>query len=189
MSESSVTKQQSQNHTGSPPRPEGDAVRSSLGTGSTGPRCPLPLRDYPAIVLGHGGGGILSSELVQHLFLPAFRNRALEPLGDAAVLPAPRERLAFSTDSYVVRPLFFPGGSIGELAVNGTVNDLAMRGARPLCLSAGFIIEEGLSMETLARIVERMAAAATAAGVPIVTGDTKVVDKGHGDGCYINTAG
>lgn len=151
--------------------------------------CPLPLRDYPTIVMGHGAGGKLSAELVEHLFLPAFRNPSLEALADAAVLPRPAGRLAFSTDSYVVRPLFFPGGSIGELAVHGTVNDLAMVGARPLHLSAGFILEEGFPMATLARVVQAMAAAAAAVGVPIVTGDTKVVDRGHGDGCYINTAG
>lgn len=151
--------------------------------------CPLPLRDYPHIVMGHGAGGQLSAELIEHLFLPAFRNPALEALADAAVLPRPAGRLAFSTDSYVVRPLFFPGGSIGDLAVNGTVNDLAMVGARPLVLSAGFILEEGFPLETLARVVQAMAAAASAAGVPVVTGDTKVVDRGHGDGCYINTAG
>jgi hydrogenase expression/formation protein HypE len=151
--------------------------------------CPVPLRDYPNVVLGHGGGGKLSAELVEHLFLPAFRNPAIENLGDAAVLHTAAGRLAFSTDSYVVRPLFFPGGSIGDLAVNGTVNDLAVSGARPLFLSTAFIIEEGFSMATLAAIVERMRLAAGTAGVQIVTGDTKVVEKGHGDGCYINTAG
>ena len=151
--------------------------------------CPLPLRDYPNIVLGHGGGGKLSAELVENLFLPAFRNSVIENLGDSAVLRVPAGRLAFSTDTYVVHPLFFPGGSIGDLAVNGTVNDLAMSGARPAYLSAGFIIEEGLPMTTLAQIVECMRAAADKAGVQIVTGDTKVVEKGHGDGCYINTAG
>lgn len=152
--------------------------------------CPLPLRDYPRIVLGHGGGGKLSAELVEHLFLPAFRNEALASLGDAAVLAIPiGRRLAFSTDSYVVRPIFFPGGSIGELAVNGTVNDLAMAGARPLYLSVGFILEEGLPLADLGRVVERMAAAARAAGVAIVTGDTKVVERGHGDGIFINTSG
>jgi hydrogenase expression/formation protein HypE len=151
--------------------------------------CPLPLRDYPNIVLGHGGGGKLSAELVEHLFLPAFRNPTLEPLTDCAVLAQIEGRTAFSTDSYVVRPLFFPGGSIGELAVHGTVNDLAMGGAHPLYLSAGFIIEEGFSTEDLARIVHAMSAAAQAVGVQIVTGDTKVVDRGHGDGCYINTTG
>jgi hydrogenase expression/formation protein HypE len=151
--------------------------------------CPLPLRDYPSIVIGHGGGGQLSSELVTHLFLPAFQNSVLQDLGDSSVLPETAGRLAFSTDSYVVRPLFFPGGSIGDLAVNGTVNDLAMSGARPLYLSAAFILEEGFPISTLAGVVDRMAAAARAAGVTIVTGDTKVVEKGHGDGCYINTAG
>jgi len=151
--------------------------------------CPLPLRDYPNIVLGHGGGGKLSAELVENLFVPAFRNSVIEGLGDSAVLRVPPGRLAFSTDSYVVRPLFFPGGSIGELAVNGTVNDLAMSGAHPLYLSVAFIIEEGLPMATLGEIVERMRIAAHLAGVQIVTGDTKVVEKGHGDGCFVNTAG
>src|SRR5450432_2988239 len=136
--------------------------------------CPLPLRDYPAIVMGHGGGGKLSSELVEHLFLPAFRNATLENLGDASVVARPAGRIAMSTDSFVVRPLFFPGGSIGDLAVNGTVNDLAMSGARPLYLSAGFILEEGFAVASLAEIVKRMSVAADKAGVQIVTGDTKV---------------
>lgn len=151
--------------------------------------CPLPLRDYPNIVLGHGGGGKLSAELVQHLFLPAFGNPQLERLGDSAVLPVQSGRLAISTDSFVVQPLFFPGGNIGELAVNGTVNDVSMSGARPMVLTAGFILEEGLPLEMLGRVVESMAAAARAAGVTIIAGDTKVVDKGHGDGLYINTSG
>jgi len=151
--------------------------------------CPLPLRDYPTIVMGHGGGGKLSAELIEHIFVPAFRNPALEVMGDSTVLPRPAGRLAFSTDTYVVQPLFFPGGSIADLAVNGTVNDLAMSGATPLYLSAGFILEEGFPIVHLAAIANRMGEAARAAGVQIVTGDTKVVDKGHGDGCYINTAG
>ncbi len=151
--------------------------------------CPLPLRDYPNIVMGHGGGGKLSSELVEHLFLPAFRNDALANLGDAAVLSPLHGRIALSTDTFVVQPLFFPGGSIGNLAVNGTVNDLSVSGARPLYLTAGFVLEEGFPIADLARIVEEMAASARAAGVQIVTGDTKVVERGHGDGCYINTAG
>ncbi|MGB7264951.1 MAG: hydrogenase expression/formation protein HypE [Terracidiphilus sp.] len=151
--------------------------------------CPLPLADYPTIVMGHGGGGKLGNELVEHLFLPAFRNPALENLGDAAVLEAAGARLALSTDSFVVQPLFFPGGSIGELAVNGTVNDLAVSGAEPKFLSASFILEEGFALAQLAAIVDAMAKAATTAGVKIVTGDTKVVERGHGDGCYINTAG
>jgi hydrogenase expression/formation protein HypE len=151
--------------------------------------CPLPLKDYPTIVMGHGGGGKLGNELVEHLFLPAFRNPALENLGDAAVIDAGSGRLAMSTDSFVVQPLFFPGGSIGELAVNGTVNDLAVSGAEPKFLSASFILEEGFALAQLAAIVDGMAEAAAKAGVRIVTGDTKVVERGHGDGCYINTAG
>lgn len=151
--------------------------------------CPVPLRDYPAIVLGHGGGGKLTSDLVDHLFVPAFRNETLESLSDAAIIEAPRGRLAFTTDSFVVSPLFFPGGSIGELAVHGTVNDLAMVGASPSFLSAGFILEEGFPIRELAAVVERMARAAEHAGIRIVTGDTKVVERGHGHGCYINTAG
>jgi hydrogenase expression/formation protein HypE len=139
--------------------------------------------------MAHGGGGKLGNELVEHLFLPAFRNPALENLGDAAVLDLGGARLAMSTDSYVVQPLFFPGGSIGELAVNGTVNDLAVSGAEPRFLSASFILEEGFPLEQLAAIVADMAKAAATAGVQIVTGDTKVVERGHGDGCYINTAG
>ncbi len=157
--------------------------------------CPLPLADYPTIVMGHGGGGKLGNELVEHLFLPAFRNSALENLGDAAVLDLsggrglPAGNIAMSTDSFVVQPLFFPGGSIGALAVNGTVNDLAVSGAVPKFLTASFILEEGFPLAQLAAIVEDMAAAARTAGVQIVTGDTKVVERGHGDGCYINTAG
>ncbi|MBN8594227.1 MAG: hydrogenase expression/formation protein HypE [Anaerolineae bacterium] len=151
--------------------------------------CPLPLRDYPQIVLGHGGGGKLSQDLVEHIVLPAFNNGALASLADGAALNIAGIRLAFSTDSYVVRPLFFPGGSIADLAVNGTVNDLAMLGAQPMFLSVGLIIEEGLPLSILGTVVEQMAAAARIAGVQIVTGDTKVVDKGHGDGLYINTSG
>jgi hydrogenase expression/formation protein HypE len=151
--------------------------------------CPLPLKDYPTIVMGHGGGGKLGNELVEHLFLPAFRNPELEDLGDAAVLDVAGARLAMSTDSFVVQPIFFPGGSIGELAVNGTVNDLAVSGAEPKFLSASFILEEGLPLAQLAAVVDAMAKAAATAGVKIVTGDTKVVERGHGDGCYITTAG
>jgi hydrogenase expression/formation protein HypE len=151
--------------------------------------CPLPLRDYPTVTLAHGGGGKLSMELIEHLFLPAFRNEMLATLADAAVLSIPPGRLAFTTDSFVVRPLFFPGGSIGELAINGTVNDLAMSGAEPLVLSAAFILEEGFAVVELADVVQRMAKAAMIAGVRVVTGDTKVVERGHGDGCYVTTAG
>ncbi len=151
--------------------------------------CPLPLRDYPNIVIGHGGGGALGNELVEHLFKPAFSNETLDGMTDSAVVTLPGTRIAVSTDSFVVRPLFFPGGSIGTLAVNGTVNDLAMSGATPLYLTAGFILEEGFAMESLGRIVADMAEAARRANVRIITGDTKVVERGHGDGCYINTAG
>ena len=141
------------------------------------------------ITMAHGAGGKATHTLVEALFLDAFRNPALERLEDQAVFPAAGGRLALTTDSYVVSPLFFPGGDIGELAVNGTVNDLAMSGARPLHLSAGFILEEGFPVADLERIVETMASAAAAAGVQIVTGDTKVVQRGKADGCYINTAG
>ncbi len=151
--------------------------------------CPLPLRDQPNIVMGHGGGGKLSADLIQHLFLPAFGNEALNRLGDSTVFSLDGGRVAMSTDSFVVRPLFFPGGNIGELAVNGTVNDIAMSGARPLYLTAGFILEEGLSLARLGTIVDSMAAAARGAGVQLIAGDTKVVDRGHGDGVYINTSG
>jgi len=151
--------------------------------------CPLPLRDSPTIVMGHGGGGAMSAELVEHIFLPSFADAALEQLGDSAVLPFAGGRLAFSTDSFVVRPLFFPGGSIGDLAVNGTVNDLAMSGAQALFLSAAFILEEGTDLTKVGAIAQRLGEAARKAGVRIVTGDTKVVETGHGDGVYINTAG
>lgn len=151
--------------------------------------CPLPLRDYPNITLGHGGGGKLSAELVEHLFLPAFANEPLARLGDSAVFALNSTRLAISTDSFVVQPLFFPGGDIGELAVNGTVNDISMSGAKPLFLTASFIIEEGLPLALLGKVVNSMAAAAKKAGVAIIAGDTKVVDKGHGDGLFINTSG
>ncbi|HEX3613544.1 MAG TPA: hydrogenase expression/formation protein HypE [Sporichthyaceae bacterium] len=151
--------------------------------------CPLPLRDSPKVVMGHGGGGQLSAELVDHLFVPAFAGDHPVILGDSAVVELGGARLAFSTDTYVVRPLFFPGGSIGELAVNGTVNDLACSGAVPAVLSCGFVLEEGTDLSLVGRIAEAMGAAARAAGVRIVTGDTKVVDAGHGDGVYVNTAG
>jgi hydrogenase expression/formation protein HypE len=147
------------------------------------------LRDHPNVIIGHGGGGKLSAELIEHLFVPAFKNEALANLGDSSIVHLASGRIALSTDSFVVRPLFFPGGSIGELAVNGTVNDLAMSGAKPLYLTTGFIIEEGLPMAQLAEVVARMAEAARVAGVHVVAGDTKVVDKGHGDGLFINTAG
>jgi hydrogenase expression/formation protein HypE len=141
------------------------------------------------ITLSHGAGGKATQTLIEAVFLDAFRNPVLEQLEDGASLTTPAGRLAFTTDSYVVSPLFFPGGDIGDLAVNGTVNDLAMCGARPLYLSCGFILEEGFPVEDLQRIVASMAAAAETAGVQIVTGDTKVVERGKADGCYITTAG
>jgi hydrogenase expression/formation protein HypE len=150
--------------------------------------CPLPLRETKRIVMGHGGGGILSEELIENLFFPAFGSTG-GPSRDSAVLEALGGRIALTTDSYVVNPLFFPGGNIGDLAVNGTINDLACSGAQPLALTAGFILEEGLEMEVLGAIAQSMGLAAAHAGVGIVTGDTKVVGKGSADGLFINTAG
>ncbi|MEX2619787.1 MAG: hydrogenase expression/formation protein HypE [Egibacteraceae bacterium] len=141
------------------------------------------------ITMSHGAGGKATQTLIDALFLESFRNPTLERMEDQAMLDVGGTRLAFTTDSFVVSPLFFPGGNIGDLAVNGTVNDLAVSGARPLSLSAGFILEEGFPIADLRRIVETMATAAAAAGVQIVTGDTKVVPRGKGDGCYINTSG
>jgi hydrogenase expression/formation protein HypE len=141
------------------------------------------------ITMSHGAGGKATQTLVEAIFLEAFRNPLLEPLEDGASLRIGDSRLALTTDSYVVSPLFFPGGDIGDLAVNGTVNDLSMTGATPLYLTAGFILEEGFPVDDLTRIVTSMAKAASEAGVQIVTGDTKVVERGKADGCYINTAG
>jgi hydrogenase expression/formation protein HypE len=152
-------------------------------------QCPIPIQEYPAILLAHGGGGRLTQMLIERMFWPTFRNPALETLHDGAVLEVEGVRLAFTTDSFVVSPLFFPGGDIGELAVNGTVNDLAMCGARPLYLSLGLILEEGFPMEDLWRVVRSIQGAAQEAGVDVATGDTKVVDRGKGDGVFINTTG
>ena len=151
--------------------------------------CPLPITQHKNIVMGHGSGGRLTAQLIHDLFLPAFDNPLLRRLDDQAVVEVAAGRLAFTTDSFVVTPLFFPGGNIGELAVNGTVNDLAMSGARPLWLSAAFILEEGFEMAELARVVEAMAAAAARAGVAIVTGDTKVVNRRSADKMFVTTAG
>jgi hydrogenase expression/formation protein HypE len=162
---------------------------SSDAAGVFAPSCPLPLAGSDRILLGHGSGGKLTAELIARCFLPAFGNEYLDKLDDQAVVTVDGARLAFTTDSYVVTPLFFPGGDIGTLAVNGTVNDLATAGARPLYLSAAFILEEGFPLADLERIVTSMRAAAAAAGVLLVTGDTKVVDRGKADGCFITTTG
>ena len=151
--------------------------------------CPLPLQNYPRVLMAHGGGGTLMHTLIQNIFAETFKSDAQEAEHDAARLTLSGNTLAFTTDSFVVSPMIFPGGDIGSLAVHGTVNDLAMAGARPLYLSAGFILEEGLEMDTLYTIAKSMRAAADEAGVKIVTGDTKVVDHGKGDGIFINTAG
>jgi len=151
--------------------------------------CPAPLRDSPVVVMGHGGGGAMSAELIEHLFLPAFGSADDAQMGDAAVVEIGGLRLAFSTDSFVVQPMFFPGGSIGDLAVNGTVNDLAMVGAVPMVLSTAFILEEGTPLAEIGRVAQDLGEAARTAGVKLVTGDTKVVDNGSGDGVFINTAG
>jgi hydrogenase expression/formation protein HypE len=151
--------------------------------------CPLPIAQSETILLAHGSGGKLTSELIEKVILPAFRNPLLEPLDDQAVFSVNGSRLAFSTDTYVVTPIFFPGGDIGELAVNGTINDLAVGGATPLFLSLAFILEEGLPLAELQRVIESARRAAAAAGVQIVTGDTKVVGRGSGDKIFVNTSG
>jgi hydrogenase expression/formation protein HypE len=151
--------------------------------------CPLPIFEHKQIVLGHGSGGKLTAELIETVFLPAFANPILEKRDDQAVVHINESKLAFTTDSFVVTPIFFAGGDIGRLAVNGTVNDLAMSGARPLYLAAAFILEEGLPAEELRRVVESMRDAAQDAGVQLVTGDTKVVNRGKGDKVFITTTG
>jgi hydrogenase expression/formation protein HypE len=156
---------------------------------TAGLACPIPISDYPQVLLAHGGGGKLSQQIIQKMVVPQFKNELLEPLHDGAVFTLNGTRIAFSTDSYVVNPIFFPGGDIGELAVNGTVNDLAMCGARPMYLSVAFIIEEGFAMDDLWRVIVSMQSAAVKAGVQLVTGDTKVVDRGKGDKIFINTSG
>jgi hydrogenase expression/formation protein HypE len=154
-----------------------------------GPLCPAPVSSSDRVLLGHGSGGKLSAALFRERVLPKLANPALELLGDAAIVPVFGGEIAISTDTFVVRPLEFPGGDIGSLAVHGTLNDLAMMGAAPKYLTAGFVLEEGLPLDVLDRVVASMAAAARAAGVPIVTGDTKVVERGSADGMYVNTTG
>ena len=162
-----------------------DETRADL----LGAICPVPIFDHKQIVLGHGSGGKLTSDLIQKIFVPAFTNPLLDQMDDQAVIEINGSRIAFTTDSFVVTPIFFPGGDIGDLAVNGTVNDLAMSGARPLYLAAAFILEEGLATEDLCRVTESMRAAAAKAGVLLVTGDTKVVERGKGDQLFISTTG
>ncbi|HEY3802336.1 MAG TPA: hydrogenase expression/formation protein HypE [Kofleriaceae bacterium] len=156
---------------------------------SSEPTCALPIAHTDRVLLGHGSGGKLTGQLIERLILPAFANPALDALDDQAILTAGGTRLAFTTDSYVVTPIFFPGGDIGELAVNGTINDLAVGGARPIALSLAFILEEGLPIADLERVIGSAKRAAERAGVSIVTGDTKVVERGHGDQMFINTSG
>jgi hydrogenase expression/formation protein HypE len=151
--------------------------------------CPLPITNYKNILLGHGSGGKLSADLTKRIFLSQFENPYLEPLNDAAVFDVNGTKFAFTTDSYVVNPIFFPGGDIGKLAVNGTINDLAVSGAKPLYISAAFILEEGSPIEDLWRVVLSMKGACEETGVLLVTGDTKVVNKGKGDKIFINTSG
>ena len=156
------------------------------------PACPLPLAATDRVLIGHGAGGKLTSELIERMIVPAFANAALAELDDQAVLPFPGERgarLAFTTDSYVVSPIVFPGGDIGELAVHGTINDLAVGGARPLALSLAFILEEGLPIAELERVIASAKDAVARVGVPVVTGDTKVVGRGAADRLFVNTSG
>jgi hydrogenase expression/formation protein HypE len=162
-----------------------DEARADLLGGA----CPIPILDHKQIVLGHGSGGKLTADLIRKIFLPAFTNDYLAQLDDQAVLDFNGNRIAFTTDSFVVTPIFFPGGDIGQLAINGTVNDLAMSGAKPLYIAAAFILEEGLATGDLCRVVNSMRAAAREANVLLVTGDTKVVERGKGDQIFITTTG
>lgn len=164
-------------------------INSSIDYATLLGSCPLPITNYKEVTLAHGSGGKLTHRLIEQMILPQFKNEFLSPLHDGALLNINNTKLAFSTDSYVVNPIFFPGGNIGELAVNGTVNDLSMCGAKPMYLSAGFIIEEGFAMEDFWRVILSMQNAAKKACVLFVTGDTKVVDRGKGDQIYINTSG
>ena len=156
---------------------------------AAGLACPLPIDDDVVVQMAHGGGGRKMAQLIERIFLPAFRSDTLSQLGDGAVLTVGHERLAFTTDTFVVQPPFFPGGDIGSLAVHGTANDLAMCGAEPLGFSVGLVLEEGFPMTDLHRVVASIAAASAQVGAPVMTGDTKVVDRGKGDGIYVNTSG
>ena len=156
---------------------------------ASGLTCPVPIGTADRVQLGHGSGGTMSASLIGELFVRELENAALAEMGDGAIVSAGAQELVVSTDSFVVSPIEFPGGDIGSLAVHGTLNDVAMMGATPLCLTAGFVLEEGLPLETLERIVASMSCAARAAGVPVVAGDTKVVERGKADGLYVNTTG
>jgi hydrogenase expression/formation protein HypE len=164
-------------------------MKRAISADILGAACPTPIFDHKRIVLGHGSGGKLTSELIQKVFLPAFNNDYLARLDDQAVLQLNGSRVAFTTDAFVVTPIFFPGGDIGRLAINGTVNDLAMSGAKPLYIAAAFILEEGLATDDLCRVVSSMSAAAKEADIELVTGDTKVVNRGKGDQLFITTTG
>ena len=166
-----------------------DSVKDETSNAPVGFSCPLPLPAGERVLLGHGSGGKLSAELLQQVFLPALGNPVLDRLEDQAVVSLNGVRLAMTTDSFVVKPLFFKGGDIGSLAVHGTINDLAMGAAKPLWMSVAFILEEGLEFAVLRRVVASMQAAADRAGVQIITGDTKVVERGSADGMFINTTG
>ena len=162
---------------------------AAAGLAATGLACPTPIVVTDRVQLGHGSGGKMSAALLVRTFLPHLENPALAQLGDASIVRVGESEIAISTDTFVVHPLEFPGGDIGSLAVHGTLNDISMMGATPICLTAGFVLEEGLPIDILDRIVASMAAAARAAGVPVVAGDTKVVERGKADGLYINTTG
>ena len=166
-----------------------DARPVAASVGATGLSCPAPAPDGDRVLLGHGSGGKLSAALIRDRFLPRFANPALAALGDGAIVQLGGEQFAISTDTFVVSPLEFPGGDIGLLAVHGTLNDVAMMGAEAVCLSSGFVLEEGLPLEVLDRVLDSMSGAAARAGVPLVTGDTKVVERGKADGMFINTTG
>jgi hydrogenase expression/formation protein HypE len=167
----------------------GDAKPAPASLAATGLSCPAPAADGDRVLLGHGSGGKLSAALIRDRFLPRFANPALAVLGDGAIVQLGGERFAISTDTFVVSPLEFPGGDIGLLAIHGTLNDVAMMGAEAVCLSCGFVLEEGLPLAVLDRVLDSMSSAAADAGVPLVTGDTKVVERGKADGLFVNTTG
>ena len=171
------------------PLVSGDEKPAAASVAATGLSCPVPAPEGDRVLLGHGSGGKLSAALIRDRFLPRFANPALAVLGDGAIVQLGGERFAISTDTFVVSPLEFPGGDIGLLAIHGTLNDVAMMGAEAVCLSCGFVLEEGLPLAVLDRVLDSMSSAAADAGVPLVTGDTKVVERGKADGLFVNTTG